>query len=73
MVKVKLLGHLPKSKKDREYKIDPDRPLQVKDLLSDISYDESRIIILVNGKAKSIDSLLGENDEVIIMPKIGGG
>ena len=73
MVKVKLLGHLPKSKKDREYKIDPNGPLQVKDLLSEVSYDENRIIVLVNGETKSIDSFLGEKDEVIIMPKIGGG
>ncbi|MHA1194745.1 MAG: MoaD/ThiS family protein [Promethearchaeota archaeon] len=51
----------------------PDKKILVKDLLKELNLEGKYFGILVNGKKATEDTIINENDEVVILPHIAGG
>ena len=59
-------------KKPAVRKVTIDSPITVAELLLDLKITNDHIV-LVDGKQVSLDFLLSEQDNVIVLPKIAGG
>lgn len=74
MVKLKLLGFISELIGIKEKEIKLNSPIKLKNIIKlPKNIDLNRLIILVNGKAASPDTLVYDEDEVLLMPIVGGG
>jgi len=76
VAKIKLIGWIADLAKFKEKEIKIEFPIKVKELLNikEIDeIDEERIIVLINGKPATLETKVKNNDNVVVMPVIGGG
>ena len=76
MVKIKLIGWVADLAKFKEREVKIDLPVKVKNLLNikEIDkIDEERVIVLVNGKPATLETEVKDDDQIVVMPVIGGG
>ena len=72
MAELKFLGYLADKVGKRSQEVLLESPQRLRDLLS-LPFPEQDIIILVNQKVGSLDSMVQNEDRVILMPMISGG
>jgi molybdopterin converting factor small subunit len=72
MAELKFLGYLADKAGRRSQEVLLENPKRLRDLLPS-PFPEQDIIILVNQKVGSLDSMVQNEDRVILMPMISGG
>jgi molybdopterin converting factor small subunit len=72
MAELKLLGSLAEIVGSRRMEVHLERPVKLREVLGK-EIPENHAIILVNRKTASLDSLIHDEDRVLIMPIISGG
>ena len=72
MAELKFLGYLADKAGGRIQEVDLERPKRLRELLPS-SFPEDDIIVLINQKAGNLDSLIQDEDAVVLMPMISGG
>jgi len=72
MAELKFLGYLADKVGKRSQEVLLEKPQRLRDLLPS-PFPEQDIIILVNQKVGSLDSMVQNEDRVILMPMISGG
>jgi len=72
MAELKFLGYLADKAGGRIQEVHPERPKRLRDLLPS-SFPENDIIVLINQKVGNLDSLIQDEDAVVLMPMISGG
>ena len=72
MAELKFLGYLADIAGARAKDINLGKPVALRELLP-ASFPEKNIIILINQKAGSLDSLIRNEDRVALMPVLSGG
>jgi len=72
MAELKFLGYLADKAGKRSQEVLLEKPQRLRDLLPS-PFPEQDIIILVNQKVGSLDSMVQNEDRVILMPMISGG
>lgn len=72
MAKIRMIGYIAEISGFREKTVVIERPVQLKDLLPE-KVAQKRTIILVNGLPASMDSRIEGEDQIVIMPVVGGG
>ncbi len=72
MAELKFLGYLAEVVGGREKKMILEKPKPLRELLPP-SFPEKNIIILIDNKAGGLDSLIGNENSVLIMPILSGG
>ena len=72
MAELKFLGYLAEVAGGRNQEIDLGEPKRLREILPQ-SFPEQDIIILVDGKAGTLDSLIENQNSVVLMPMISGG
>ena len=72
MAELKFLGYLADKAGKRSQEVLLENPQRLRDLLPS-PFPEQDIIILVNQKVGSLDSMVQNEDRVILMPMISGG
>jgi len=72
MAELKFLGYLADKAGKRTQEVLLEKPQRLRDLLPS-PFPEQDIIILVNQKVGSLDSMVQNEDRVILMPMISGG
>ncbi|MCD6340395.1 MAG: MoaD/ThiS family protein [Desulfurococcales archaeon] len=74
MARIKTIGWL-KDKlgfEEKEFKLE--KPVRLEDFLPILkSISEQHVIVIVNGKPATKNSLIRNNDEVVLMPMTSGG
>ncbi len=73
MVKIRLISYLSSIAGYREKIVQVDGPTKVRELISFPTLPEDRIIILVNERGAKLDSLVKDDDEIKVLPVVGGG
>jgi len=72
MAELKFLGYLADKAGSRSQKVLLEEPKRLRDLLPS-AFPENDIIILINQKVGNLDSLIQNEDAVVLMPMISGG
>ena len=72
MAELKFLGYLSKVVGTREEKLVLDKPTPLRKVLPP-SFPEEDIIILIDNKVGDLDSLIRNENSVILMPILSGG
>lgn len=72
MAELKFLGYLADKAGGRDQEVHLENPKRLRDLLPS-SFPENDIIILINQKVGNLDSLIQNEDAVVLMPMISGG
>ena len=72
MAELKFLGYLAEVVGGREKSLVLEKPKPLRELLPS-SFPEKNIIILIDNKAGNLDSLIGDENSVVIMPILSGG
>ena len=72
MAELKFLGYLADKAGKRSREVLLEKPQRLRDLLPSL-FPEQDIIILINHKVGSLDSLIQNEDRVVLMPMISGG
>jgi molybdopterin converting factor small subunit len=72
MAELKFLGYLTDKAGKRSQEVLLEKPQRLRDLLPSL-FPEQDIIILINHKVGSLDSLIQNEDRVVLMPMISGG
>ena len=72
MAELKFLGYLADKTGKRSQEVLLERPQRLRDLLSS-PFPEQDIIILINQKVGNLDSVIQNEDRVVLMPMISGG
>lgn len=73
VVTIKFLGRAADIVGTKEVSREVNAPTPLRDLLEVDSAELDQFLVLVNQQASSLDSLVSDQDEIIIMPMIGGG
>ncbi len=74
MAKVKVLGWIAEKVGFREKEIPLSKPIRITDFLPILTeIREDHVIILVNNKPASKDTIIRNSDNVVIMPVVSGG
>jgi len=73
MIRIKAIGYIAEVIGARELTIESDRLVKIRELISLPKKLESRLIVLINGKPGTLDSLVKSGDRVTLMPTISGG
>lgn len=73
MVDIKILGGAAEKIGTRRIEKEVEEERKVSDLLDLGNLDLNKYILLVNGKPAEADSEVSDSDQVVIMPRIGGG
>ena len=74
MTKIKLIGYVAEIFGYREKIIKLEKPLRLAELLSfPKNVETDRLIILVNGIPATLESIVANEDEILIMQMLGGG
>jgi len=72
MAELKFLGYLAEKVGKRSQEVLLESPQRLRDLLS-LPFPEQDIIILINQKVGNLDSMIQNEDRVVLMPMISGG
>ena len=72
MAELKFLGYLADKAGKRSREVFLEKPQRLRDLLSS-PFPEQDIIILINQKVGDLDSMIQDEDRVVLMPMISGG
>ena len=72
MAELKFLGYLADKAGKRSQEVLLEKPQRLRDLLPS-PFPEQDIVILINQKVGSLDSMVQNEDRVILMPMISGG
>ncbi|MCJ7641704.1 MAG: MoaD/ThiS family protein [Desulfobacterales bacterium] len=72
MAELKFLGYLADKGGSRSQEVLLEKPKRLRDLLPS-AFPENDIIILINQKVGNLDSLIQNEDAVVLMPIISGG
>jgi molybdopterin converting factor small subunit len=72
MAELKFLGYLADKAGKRSQEVLLERPQRLRDLLPS-PFPEQDIVILINQKVGSLDSMIQDEDRVVLMPMISGG
>lgn len=74
MVKIKVLGYLTEILGFIEREINLEKPTKLSNILKRyVNLDLENIIIIVNNRPAALDTIINENDKIVLMPIIGGG
>ena len=73
MVKIRLISYLSSIAGYREKQIELREPTKIRELISFPTLPEDRIIILVNERGAKLDTLVMDDDEIKVLPVVGGG
>jgi molybdopterin converting factor small subunit len=72
LVRLKFFGYLVDIAGSRTKEMSLDKPVALREILPS-PFPEKNIIILINQKAASLDSLIRDEDSVVLMPILSGG
>lgn len=72
MAELKLFGYLTDIVGHRKIEVTLEKPIPLRDILPH-AFPETNIIILINEKTGSLDSLIKNEDSVALMPILSGG
>jgi molybdopterin converting factor small subunit len=72
LAKLKFFGYLADIVGSRVKEMSLEKPVALREILPS-SFPEKNIIILINQKAASLDSLIKDEDSVVLMPILSGG
>ncbi|MBM4339787.1 MAG: MoaD/ThiS family protein [Deltaproteobacteria bacterium] len=72
LAELKFFGYLSDIVGKRKIEVNLEKPIPLRDLLPPL-FPETNIIILINEKAGSLDSLIKNEDTVALMPILSGG
>jgi molybdopterin converting factor small subunit len=72
MAELKFLGYLADRVGKRGQEVLLEKPQRLRDLLPS-PFPEQDIVILINQKVGNLDSLIQNEDRVVLMPMISGG
>jgi len=72
MAELKFLGYLTDKAGKRSQEVLLEKPQRLRDLLPS-PFPEQDIVILINQKVGSLDSMIQNEDRVVLMPMISGG
>lgn len=72
MAEFKFLGYLAEVAGGRTREVVLEKPVPLREILS-MPLPEEKIIILIDGKVGHPDSMIRNEDSVVIMPMISGG
>jgi molybdopterin converting factor small subunit len=72
MVEIKFIGFIAEKMGTREMKVSLKRPLKLKDIV-EVELSKDRVIVLINQNRGTLDSLIKNDDKIIIMPVVSGG
>jgi molybdopterin converting factor small subunit len=72
MAELKFLGYLADKTGKRNQEVLLEKPQRLRDLLPS-PFPEQDIIVLINQKVGNLDSMIQNEDRVILMPMISGG
>jgi molybdopterin converting factor small subunit len=72
LAELKFFGYLADVVGARAKKISLEKPVALREILPS-PFPEKNIIILINQKAGSLDSLIKDEDSVVLMPILSGG
>jgi len=72
LAELKFFGYLSDIVGHRKIDVNLEKPLRLREMLPS-SFPETNIIILINEKAGSLDSLIKNEDFVVLMPVLSGG
>jgi sulfur carrier protein ThiS len=73
MVTIRLVGYLKQMGGFKEKDFHIENPTTVRDLVSFPDYPDERIIVLINEKGATLDTMLDNSDQVKILPIASGG
>jgi molybdopterin converting factor small subunit len=72
MAELKFLGYLADKIGKRSQEVLLEKPQRLRDLLPS-PFPEQDIVILINQKVGNLDSMIKDEDRVVLMPMISGG
>ena len=72
MAELKFLGYLADKVGKRSQEVLLEKPQRLRDLLPS-HFPEQDIVILINQKVGNLDSMIQDEDRVVLMPMISGG
>jgi molybdopterin converting factor small subunit len=72
MAEFRFLGYLAEIYGKKRERISLENPRKLREILG-IEFPENRSIVLINGRVGNFDSLIRNEDKVVIMPMISGG
>ena len=72
MAELKFLGYLADKAGKRSQEVLLEKPQRLRDLLPS-PFPEQNIVILINQKVGNLDSMIQDEDRVVLMPMISGG
>jgi len=72
MAELQFLGYLADKAGKRSQEVLLEKPQRLRDLLPS-PFPEQDIVILINQKVGNLDSLIQNEDRVVLMPMISGG
>ena len=72
MAELKFLGYLADKAGKRSQEVLLERPQRLRDLLPS-PFPEEDIVIIINQKVGNLDSMIQDEDRVVLMPMISGG
>jgi molybdopterin converting factor small subunit len=72
MAEFRFLGYLAEIFGKKRARVSLENPRKLRKILG-IQFPENRSIVLINGRVGNFDSLIRNEDRVVIMPMISGG
>lgn len=72
MAELKFLGYLADIAGAREKEVNLEKPLPLREILPP-AFPEKNIIILINQKSATLDSVIRNEDRISLMPILSGG
>ena len=73
MIEVKLFAYL-RDNRGKSVMIEYHEGLTIEDVILDLGIDVNRVsITLINGRHKTLDTVLKDNDKLFLFPPVGGG
>jgi len=73
MVRIKYIGYLADLVGKRNEEIQVKSPVKIKNILKLKNVDMEELVVLVNGRAGNLDTIVSGDDEISILPVISGG
>ncbi|MCD6457500.1 MAG: MoaD/ThiS family protein [Thermoproteales archaeon] len=73
MVRIKYIGYLADLVGKRKKEIQVKSPVKIKNILKLKNVDMEELVVLVNGRAGNLDTIVSGDDEISILPVISGG
>ena len=72
MAELRFFGYLTDLAGTRAKEVTLEKPTKLRDIVP-LPFPESDMVILINQQAGSLDSMVSDEDSVVIMPMLSGG